>query len=201
MCPFPRDEICKTVLISIKGDSLVFQPQVIPLFVVYCNTQSENIFLMCLQPSSSFRAVCRLVLFFSRPLHRVPDIFHRRNYKITSLKILLNLERVNNWKYLPGTLRQQSRLVCYRQGYIGSTAYQNGMIRWELGKISIRSRKKEHVDDCRERWRWQEEREFSTGCILVQSKKAKRFKNFSAFRGWSPTSYHNLPLQLNNGRK
>ena len=57
------------------------------------------------------------------------------------------------------------------------------------------------MDDCRERWRWQEEREFSTGCILVQSKKAKRFKNFSAFRGWSPTSYHNLPLQLNNGRK
>ena len=169
--------------------------------MLLCNTRSETIFLVCLRPSSSFRAVCRLVLFFSRPLHRVPDIFHRRNYKITSLKILLNLERVNNWKYLPGTLRQQSRLVCYRQGYIGSTAYQNGMIRWELGKISIRSRKKEHVDDCRERWRWQEEREFSTGCILVQSKKAKRFKNFSAFRGWSPTSYHNLPLQLNNGRK
>ena len=50
MCSFPRDEVCKTVLIGIKGDSLGFQPQVvITLFVVYCNTQSENIFLMCLR--------------------------------------------------------------------------------------------------------------------------------------------------------
>ena len=82
MCSFPRDEVCKTVLIGIKGDSLGFQPQVITSFVVYCNTQSENIFLMCLRPLSSFRAVCWLVLFFSRPLHRVPDIFNRRNFKM-----------------------------------------------------------------------------------------------------------------------